>query len=95
MTFITILFFSIIITAVISIRYKIYLRKKITNPENKPFNFSDRPNLTDLLPMYTRFKPQAELKYRRAANIALGIFYLSLLIGAILIYFIRKYNKTF
>ena len=88
-----ILFYSFIILTVISIHFKIYLRVKITNPDKKLIWPWDRPNFTDFFPMRIKYRPPNEIRNRKIANVALGIFYLSILGCFIVTYLIRKYLR--
>ena len=89
-----ILFYSFIILTVISIRFKIYLRVKITNPDKKLIWPWDRPNFTDFFPMSIKYRPPNEIRNRKIANVALVIFYLSILGCFMVTYLIRKYLRT-
>jgi uncharacterized ion transporter superfamily protein YfcC len=94
MSKIGVLYFTLIcliLAAIISIRYKVYLRVKITDPEKKSSSFTNRPNLIDLFPMQIRYKPENEIKNRKRANIVLGIFYLSALLSLIIAFLIQNY----
>ena len=87
------LFFTLVflvVTTVIAIHYKIYLRVKITDPEKKNSSFQNRAVLTDLFPMRIRFCPFGEIKTRKRANIALGIFYLFAVLSLIVSFIIKK-----
>jgi hypothetical protein len=90
MTFLGILLFLVIIAAVLSIRYKIYLRVKITNSEKKALSFKSWPNIIDLWPMRIKYVPENEIKERRLANTALIAFYSSIIVGLILAQLIKN-----
>jgi len=77
--------------AVISIRYRIAKRIKLTNPENK--YLKNYGSLLDLFPMAIKNRPLEDIADIKKANIALIIFYLCVLINFILVYFI-KYCST-
>ncbi len=98
MRIIFILLIISIISAVMSLRYKIKLRIKITDPhKNNFFLIRNMPWLTDLCPMRIKYVPADELENRKKANTALKIFYLSLITGFTLTSFIEnsKSVKTY
>jgi hypothetical protein len=82
MNILIVLVFIFSAVAVISIRYKISMRIKITNPNSK-YSFSNLPSITDLFPMAIKYKPLSEIKIRKKANTALVIFYLCFILNLI------------
>jgi hypothetical protein len=74
----------------VSFKYKIYLRNKIIDPENKLSSFSKRPTFSDFFPMEVQNMPEKEIKYRKRANLALVIFYASIIFEFLIVYFLKK-----
>ena len=86
----TLLFFLLIITIVVSFNYKIYLRNKIDDPDNKKSAFNKRITFIDFFPLQTKNAPENEIDHRRKANIALIVFYSSIILEFITVYIIQR-----
>jgi len=75
---------------VASFRYKIYLRNKIDDPDNKRSAFDKRITFIDFFPLQVNNVPGNEVDQRRKANIALIIFYSSIILEFVTVYFIQR-----
>jgi len=74
----------LLVIASTSFFYKIYLHTKIVNPAKRYSLFSRIYDITDFLPMRTKYRPENEIKMRKKANFFLAIFYLCFILTLLL-----------